>query len=312
MELARTTGEEKESLALKLIAAENQLSMLRMRLMRNEEERTQQQSTIGAQTEEISRLLADKESLTLRRDQLVAENYTMGEQLKRTKTELLSLLQQAEDLKQTIDTTRQKLQIAQQELQLTQQELDSSKRQLDTSREEITALRADQDSLETQLASNQQQLSSLQERYSRQSAELQLAKVAERQSGRELTSLRSDYKELKIKYDKLVRPARSPEGRYVVEVRYTKVAGRYVIEFKTEDESAYRKISRDQLERDLSGLKAQMNNGLYVKVIIPEGSSLSFNEAWTFTSELLDRYDYYSQDDGPELIPLPTESEPVK
>jgi hypothetical protein len=34
-----------------------------------------------------------------------------------------------------------------------------------------------------------------------------------------------------------------------------------------------------------------------VKVIIPEDSGLSYNEAWTFTQDILTSYDYYYQDD---------------
>jgi hypothetical protein len=37
---------------------------------------------------------------------------------------------------------------------------------------------------------------------------------------------------------------------------------------------------------------------LYVKVIIPDNSGLSYNEAWRFTNDMLTRYDYYSQPDS--------------
>ena len=286
MELARTTGEEKESLALKLIDAENKLSMLQIRMMRLEEERQRQDATIGDQDTEIARLLTEKENLTLRQDQLIAENFTLGEKLKRTET-------QANTLQQNYDTLQQNYNATQQQLTESQQLLAETQAILSSMRAQIEAI--------------QQQLASLQERYSVQSEELQQAKVSGRQTVVELSSLRGEYSELKIKYEKLVRPARSPEGRYLVEVRYEKVNGAFRILVKSQEEKAYREVSQQSLDKKLSQLKAMKGDGIYVKVIIPDNSGLSFNEAWSFTNNILNRYDYYHQEDAPGLIPLPTE-----
>ena len=43
----------------------------------------------------------------------------------------------------------------------------------------------------------------------------------------------------------------------------------------------------------LRRLSKEQKNGLYVKVIFPENSGLSYNEAWEFTSHLHRNYDYY-------------------
>jgi hypothetical protein len=34
---------------------------------------------------------------------------------------------------------------------------------------------------------------------------------------------------------------------------------------------------------------------LYVKIVIPDTSGLSYSEAWSFTNNILSRYDYYYQ-----------------
>jgi hypothetical protein len=43
----------------------------------------------------------------------------------------------------------------------------------------------------------------------------------------------------------------------------------------------------------LTRLDSEHRSGLYVKVIFPENSGLSYNEAWEFTSHLHSNYDYY-------------------
>jgi hypothetical protein len=35
-----------------------------------------------------------------------------------------------------------------------------------------------------------------------------------------------------------------------------------------------------------------------VKIIIPEDSGLSYNQAWVFTRDMLNKYDYYYQEDN--------------
>lgn len=283
MELAKTTGEEKESLALKLFAAENDISMLRMRLMQLEEQRSEQAGTIDTQHRSIVQLQAEKESLQLLRDQLNAENFTLTQQLQKRDTLIRQQQQSLEDLQQTLLTAQQ---------------------QLNRFQEEIAAAHSALNTLESNYAAVKEQLSQLQQRYSNQSGELLASRVAERESGRQLQSLQSDFEQLKVKYDKLIRPARSPAGRYLVEVRYTKPDNRILAEYQTQDKPGYQSITQAQLETILTGLKAQHANGLYIKVIFPENSGLTFTEAWSLTSHLHGNYDYYFQGGGPELVPV--------
>lgn len=108
--------------------------------------------------------------------------------------------------------------------------------------------------------------------------------------------LADEFDDLKVRYDKLVRPARTAKGRYLVEVRYWKEAGKNEISWRANGTGSYTRISRNSLDTKLAVLKSDKPNGLYVKIIFPESSGLSYNEAWEFTNHLHKGYDYYYQE----------------
>lgn len=110
------------------------------------------------------------------------------------------------------------------------------------------------------------------------------------ESEKQLLSLQGEYSELDKKYQKLLKPARSAKGKQVVEVVYSKAG--YSI--RNPGEAALRSVNRAALDSELTALKVQHGTDLYVKVIIPDNSGLSYNEAWRFTNEMLSKYDYYS------------------
>ncbi|MCW8977032.1 MAG: hypothetical protein OQL10_15030 [Sedimenticola sp.] len=283
MELAKVTGEEKESLALKLYTAENDISMLRMQLMQMEEQGQKQAGTIDTQHHDLTLLQSEKEALQLLRDQLNAENFTLNQRLEKNQVALLK---------------------QQQALSETQQTLLSARHQINQFQDEIAAARSDLKSLESEHQATQEQLNRLQQRYSNQAGELLSARVAERESGRQLSTLQTDFERLKLKYDKLIRPARSPAGHYLVEVRYTKPDKQIIVEYQTQDREGYAPISQENLEALLTDLKAQKKTGLYIKVIFPENSGLTFTEAWSLTSHLHGKFDYYFQEGGQEMVPV--------
>ena len=115
-------------------------------------------------------------------------------------------------------------------------------------------------------------------------------------SAEELTELRETYDKLSVKYNKLIKPARTAAGKRLVSVRYRKKDDAYLISFKETEGGDYEFITREQLDARLSDLKDAYPGKLYVKVIIPKDSGLSYNEAWGFTQNILTRYDYYYQD----------------
>ena len=279
MELARSTGEEKENISLRLMAAENELAIRRMQQRELDEANREQKRLIINQTDLIASLQLEIDTLTRAKAQLTTESDSLSQRLERANVRIQSLQQDQQSLLQDLTSTRQ--------------QLESSKRQLAGMEHDVASLQALQESTRSEYDALQRSLSE-------RTAELQQAKDAMRSSGFRLNSLQGEYDKLKVEYDKLFRPARSPEGRYQVIVRYSKVDGAPRIEFTTDVASGYETISRAELEQRLTRLKTEKTNGLYVKVVFPENSGLAYNEAWKFTSELHARYDYYSQPDAPD------------
>jgi chromosome segregation ATPase len=159
------------------------------------------------------------------------------------------------------------------------------------------------DTLEQRLQQVLAQLSGVEENNRKQAAELAELRQGNSLTEEQLTLLQGEYDDLRVKYDKLVRPARSAQGKHVVTVRYWKEGKYYQIRIKDAGEAEYRTVSRKQLHEELEKLKAAHGRNLYVKLIIPDDSGLSYNEAWRFTFDILNKYDYYHQDDGQAASP---------
>jgi chromosome segregation ATPase len=243
-ELARTEGEEKQHLALQLIATENEVSRLRLRLIRMEEQQEAQEIAIASQQRRLGRV-------TRERDELQTRTRELAEQTARLEDRLQSSEHALEGVKQDFSRLRSRY---------------------DAATEELFALRTLQQ---------------------RQEQELTQARARLREADLQLADARSEFADLKVRYDKLVRPARSPRGRYLVEVRYAKEDGRSQISFRPQDAPQFRDLGREELHRRLDRLVQEHPEGLYIKIIFPEDSGLSYNEAWRFTSELHSQYDYY-------------------
>jgi len=243
-ELARTTGEEKESLALRLITAENELSMLRMRLMRSEEERDSLDTQTQQQLAQINQLSSERDSLSNRVDRLTSES------------------QQLQDQVSSLGST-------------------------------LTTLRKDYSNLEARHQASEQQVAQLEQASAAQRKELAEARSIILARDKRLADLQITFDDLKIQYDKLVKPARTALGKYVVEVRYSKVRGQPLIEYKEPTRAEFKPVSRAALERQLSALRQRDPDG---ELIIPKESGLSYSEAWSFTSDLHKKFDYYYQD----------------
>jgi len=139
------------------------------------------------------------------------------------------------------------------------------------------------------------ELTGSEEAKQKQATELAALRLGNSLTEQQLLSIQNEYSELQIKYDKLFQPARSAQGKHVVTVRYWKEGKLYHLRIKDLDEEDYRVVSREELHRQLAALKEKYKNQLYVKLIIPDDSGLSYNEAWGFTVEMLDKYDYYHQ-----------------
>lgn len=113
---------------------------------------------------------------------------------------------------------------------------------------------------------------------------------------RKLSSLESEFGTLKTKYEKLIRPARSSKDKFIVSVDYERIKGKARIRIKGPDDKNYSHVTTKQMHTKLATLKKKYPKKLYVRIIIPEKSGLTYNEAWTFMKGLLKKYDYYYQD----------------
>ena len=72
-------------------------------------------------------------------------------------------------------------------------------------------------------------------------------------------------------------------------------------------DAGYQSMGLSQLNTTLGDLKLNHGKDLYVKIIIPSNSGLSYNQAWAFTRDTLAKYDYYYQEDN--SVPAPVAEE---
>ncbi|HHJ34640.1 MAG TPA: hypothetical protein ENJ87_02640 [Gammaproteobacteria bacterium] len=110
---------------------------------------------------------------------------------------------------------------------------------------------------------------------------------------RKMAALEDDFGSLKVKYDKLIKPARTARGKYVVSVNFERIRGKERIRFKDAEDKNYTVVTKKQLHRKLTRLKKKYPKKLYIKIVIPKESGLTYNEAWTFMKNTLNKYDYY-------------------
>ena len=276
MELARAAGEEKQSIRAQLEAALEQLRAADERIAELEGRvaRLQEQNEVRA------RAIADRD---LQLEALLEERNSLAQQA----AQLMLDREAAQEARRTALEERRQARQELEELQRAHLEL---KEELSRKSLQVAALKSKLQIQEQQLAQAREERQSVEEKY------LQLA---------------GDYDTLKVKYDRLVRPARSPKGRYLVEVRYYKRKGKYHIEWREGGEGEFKAVSRKKLDAILAGLKRKHDEGLYIKVILPKGNGLSFSEAWSFTNRLHRNYDYYYQEAPPTAETPAAEAPPA-
>ncbi|MEJ2611690.1 MAG: hypothetical protein P8179_16830 [Candidatus Thiodiazotropha sp.] len=248
MELVRSTDEENETLEERLIARENELTMMRMQMMQMRERSEEQEGAISNQRIQISKLNQERNRLNNQVDRLTQEGNRLQNRLNEANRNIKNL---TSDLQQ------------------------ANTRQTETLND----------------------LSQLQQSMASKDEELIQALTRNQERDAQITNLKKNYSDLKIQYNKLLRPARTAKGKTVIEVRYTKQGKSTRIQYKGPTDNAFTIMSRDKLEQKLTRMK-QRHNKLYIKVIIPKQSGLSYNEAWSFTNHLHRNYDYYYQEEA--------------
>ncbi len=109
--------------------------------------------------------------------------------------------------------------------------------------------------------------------------------------------IQQKYSELQEKYLKLVGPARSPVGKVIFRIKYFKPTykSRPVYLYVPVNGTKFRKVSYKTLLKELEKAKNKYGKKLYVQIIIPSNSHLTYDEAYKFTKFILHKYDYYYQ-----------------
>jgi chromosome segregation ATPase len=164
--------------------------------------------------------------------------------------------------------------------------------------DKLEASQAEIESYKTKLADAEKVASEAKKQLEEKDQILNALQQARSKGESQLLSLKGEYDTLNSKYQKLLRPARSSKGKYIATVTYKKVSGKKTIRLKTGPNAPYKTVSRQELHKALKKLKKKHGTDLYVKIIIPDNSGLSYNEAWRFTSTLQKKYDYYFQPDS--------------
>jgi DNA repair exonuclease SbcCD ATPase subunit len=215
--------------------------------------------------------------------------------------------------------------------QLMERQLEERQQALARSQQDVQQLRSDRDQAEQRLVKlsglqqlAQAELTSLRQQLDLRDAELARQQQQQRQISAALQQLEGEHYALRVKYDRLVRPARTAQGKHVIEVRHYKEGDVARIEIKEPSAVSFRRIGAGELDSRLKELSAEYPDKLYIRVIFPEDSGLSYNEAWRFTSHLHQNYDYYyreqeatdptnavQQDQATEADNRPTEIEPT-
>jgi chromosome segregation ATPase len=224
------------------------------------------------------------------------ENATLEEQLAQAQNEISML--------------RMQLLLASEQASQLNAELDDKDRQIVIILSDNAKLKNSVNNNENQIASLSSQLSAMQNNLTQLNIDIEQKQNTlneERQKiiiitqerdnqSRILSSLEDDFGSLKVKYDKLIKPSRTAKGKYVVSVNFERVNGKERIRFKDSGQENYTVVTKKQLHRKLAKLNKKYPKELYIKIIIPKESGLTYNEAWTFMKGTLHKYDYYYQE----------------
>ena len=203
------------------------------------------------------------------------------------------------------DLLKRKLLVAEKEisrLNIAVMNKDSEKAKLQL---ELSSIGAENKIFEKSLLSKQDELDATAQELSRSKKDLEESLQSKQRLLSNIENLQSkstrqelQFKKLKRKYDRLLRPARSSKGRYAVEISYISRLEKTPQIALKQGSGAYKIVSKTELHKILKSLKNSQKQGLYLKIVFPEGNRVTHEEAWIFTNDLLQRYDYYYQGDA--------------
>ena len=231
---------------------------------------------------------------------LLLKNMHLVHQLQATLAAEHTASKQASNATSKNADLRSQLQRAERALGMLQMQLMNMSDERDRLSSALTRITSAQKGMASRFAANQEQLALKRTQYAELETELNRNREAltlmhknKARVSQRLASLTNEYTTLKFRYNKLVRPARTAKGKYVVMIRVSKVNGRVRTELKTPGIAGFSAINRVRLNQKLGHFRQQHPHDMYVKIIFPEDSGLSYSEAWNLTESLLRKYDYY-------------------
>ncbi len=273
-QIIESTTQENITLEERLANAEQANSILRLRLMKRDEELAAAEADIRERDSSIAALERDSAELRQSLEQTRARLEIANLEIDATTAQNQDLARQLADLRQQLaqqqlagERTRERLAVAQEQID---QLVASSERQ----QRNIAQLTDEKAELVREKALLNQEI----ETYNQQ-----------------LLTLKGDYETVLSKYEELIKPARSARGKYIAEVYYVKGENGNIIRYR-EPGGQFSRLTLAEVERRLGRLKAEKGTDLYVKIIIPQDSGLTYSEAWNFMRNLLVKYDYYYQE----------------
>ena len=316
---------------IRLVESEKDLSqaksLLETSLESTQGERDQLKLKLSEELDKIALLTNDQAKLETQlsnlvalRQQLESANSQLSEEKQQANQEITRLVESEKDLNNRI--TRLSQQLSELEIQSSQEisalsedkqtlgeKLDTVSIQLLEVKVLLEKAQAENFDLSREVTELQQTGEGTEELYSIATDEirklLELIKIREAENAAlqaqadtstvEYRSLQQEYDSLDEKYRDLIRPARSTAGKVVVNVWLEKQNGAFAFKIRKPDQSDPVYLLRSELEAQLADLKAQHGQALYTRIIIPGESNISYNDAWDFTQDILNKYDYYYQ-----------------
>ncbi len=288
-EMIETQTQEKLTLEERLANAEQSNSILRLRMLKKDEELTQAQAAIREQDSRISTLESQNTDLADLLEQSRA-------QVAAANLEIDAAMAQNQELAQQMAALNRQMAALNQQLAQQQVESEQARAQLDSTLSELDSTRSQLGSARTQIAELTESRVAQQQNITQLTQERSLLNREIEEYNQQLLTLKGDYETVKSKYEELIKPARSAKGKYIAEVYYIKGQSGNVIRYRQPGDSDYSRLSLAEVESRLAKLKQEQGENLYVKIIIPKDSGLSYSEAWQFMRNLLVKYDYYYQE----------------
>jgi len=224
------------------------------------------------------------------------ENATLEEQLAQAQNEISMLRMQLLQASEQANQLNVELDDKDRQIVIMLSDNAKLKNSVDKNENQITGLNSQLSSMQDKLAQLNIDIEQKQNKLNEERQKIIIITQERDNQAHRLSSLEDDFGSLKVKYDKLIKPSRSAKGKYMVSVNYERVKGKERIRFKDSGQDNYSAVSKKQLHKKLAKLHKKYPKKLYIKIVIPNESGLTYNEAWTFMKETLHKYDYYYQE----------------